>query len=225
MHGDWLVVSRRKRANVTQKEQLKNSLGAQLSNKFEKIPQNVSIVGHVGFKEKGQAFNAQEAISQFAPTSDSKSAKSNWKLKKRRHDDGSTHQPPTPTTTKVNLTSAHKPLAQKKEINKEVKELAPTLKTKADTRRPLQESSKQNIAPLPSETTTPLKGYKTAMQIEQVSNIQFRFTEENKPPDTVAEIVDLMEEVNEDEGNNMVVLMQEDKDTSGKQPPSQPQAG
>lgn len=79
-----------------------------------------------------------------------------------------------------------------------------------EVRRPLQESSKQNIISIPSESTTPSKGVKTIMPIEQLSANHFKFTEENVPPDEMEDSMKLMEEGKEIDNNNMDVIMQED---------------
>lgn len=79
-----------------------------------------------------------------------------------------------------------------------------------EVRRPLQESSKQNIISIPSESTTPSKGVKTIMPTEQLSANDFKFTEENVPPDEMEDSMKLMEEGKEIDNNNMDVIMQED---------------
>lgn len=84
-------------------------------------------------------------------------------------------------------------------------------KTGPEIRKPLQESSNQNIEPTPTSTASTIKGFKSAMHIEQVSNNHFIFTEENKPPDSMMESLDPMEETKEEDSSNAVVLMQDDK--------------
>lgn len=87
-----------------------------------------------------------------------------------------------------------------------------------ENRRPLQESSKQNIVTPPSESSTILKGLKSAMQVEQVSNNHFKFTEENRPPDDMDASMDPMEETKANENSNLAVIMQEDSDMSTEGP-------
>lgn len=74
-----------------------------------------------------------------------------------------------------------------------------------ENRKPLQESSKQNIIPTPTDSSATLKGYKTAMQIEQISNNHFQFTEENIPPD---DSMEGMEEGKVIDISDMAVIMQ-----------------
>lgn len=88
--------------------------------------------------------------------------------------------------------------------------MATPQKLASENRRPLQESSKQNIITISSESAAPLKGFKTAMQIEQISNNHFQFTEENIPPNDIADSMEVMEEGKEIDNSNMVVTMQED---------------
>lgn len=80
----------------------------------------------------------------------------------------------------------------------------------SDFRKPLQESSKQNIVTPPMESANPLKGFNSVMQIEQVSNNHFKFTEENIPPDNMEDPMEGMEDARIINNNKTVVLMQED---------------
>lgn len=96
IHGDWLVVSRRKRPILAQRDQAKNKWDVLLSNRYEKIQSNSKVVGHVGDKDKGSTFNVRGPTSHNASPSASKSTKSSWRIKKRRRDEGPTIQS-TPT--------------------------------------------------------------------------------------------------------------------------------
>lgn len=209
IHGEWLVVTRRKRAVLAQREQAKNKGGVPLSNRYEKSPTNSKVVGHVGYKAKGSSFNAIDPKSNVAPDSDNKGAKNGWKIKKRRHDEGPTIQPTNAVPMKVK-TADPRPTQLRNENPKEVREMATPQKLASENRRPLQESSKQNIITISSESAAPLKGFKTAMQIEQISNNHFQFTEENIPPNDIADSMEVMEEGKEIDNSNMVVTMQED---------------
>lgn len=87
-----------------------------------------------------------------------------------------------------------------------------TQKATSEIRRPLQESSKQNIVAPPAEGANPLKGAKSTMQLEQVSSNHFKFIEENKPLDDMLDSMEVMEEVLETENSTMAALMQEDEE-------------
>lgn len=73
VHGDWLVVSRRKRTILPPRELPKNNNMAQLSNSFQKLNTSTKEMGHVGAKGKGVAFNAPVFSPNFASPSDNKS--------------------------------------------------------------------------------------------------------------------------------------------------------
>lgn len=83
-----MVVSRRKRSSYIPKDPLKNNIVANLSNSFDKLSTSTKKVGHVGNKGKGQATIAPAYTSNAASPYDSKNLKSDWKVKKRRHDEG-----------------------------------------------------------------------------------------------------------------------------------------
>lgn len=114
VHGEWLVVSRRKRSTFPQKEPFKNNLGAHTSNNFEKLSTPSKEVGHVGVKGKGLAFNVSDFIPKFTPSVDNKAPKSGWQIKKRRHDEGISNHAATATPTKATLTGkTHPPTPEK----------------------------------------------------------------------------------------------------------------
>lgn len=221
VHGAWLVVSRRKRTSFAPKDQAKFFNGMPLSNRFENSPTYSKKVGHVGDKGKGLAFNASAPPLHFAPPNENKTPKSGWQLKKRRHGEGPTIHTTHVITPKVNLVqnlSDPKPNSRKKEVHKEIKVVAPAQKPTPNNRMPLQESSKQNIITHKPDSGNNLKGFKTAMHIEQVSHNHFQFTEENKPPDGMVETMEPMEESKEIENNDMADSMQEDGDMGGGTP-------
>lgn len=211
VHGEWLVVSRRKRSTFPQKEPFKNNLGAHTSNNFEKLSTPSKEVGHVGVKGKGLAFNVSDFIPKFTPSVDNKAPKSGWQIKKRRHDEGISNHSATATPTKATLTGkTHPPL--KKDVRGGVKEQVSSLQTGQPSCKPLQESSKQNMIPSPAGNIATMKGFRSAMHIEQVGHNHFKFSEENKPPDTLVVSMELTEDSKEKDNSSSEVLMQEDSD-------------
>lgn len=136
----------------------------------------------------------------------SKRGKHGWRVKKRRHDEGPSHQVASVTPTKPNATGKNQP-PQKKETSSGVKD-----QTCQSPRRPLQESSKQNVTTPTTGSTTAMKGVKTAMPIEQVGPNHFKFSEENKPPDAMVDSMELIEESNEKIISSSEGVLQEDCD-------------
>lgn len=64
----------------------------------------------------------------------------------------------------------------------------------------------------------PLKDFSTAMNIERVGPLHFKFSEENKPPDSLADSMILVEEGKEQADINSEVPMQEDSDMGVEDP-------
>lgn len=215
IHGDWLVVTRRKRSP---KVPPKNNSLAHLANSFEKLSIPSKAVTHVGSKRKGTDFYVPDYTPNFASSSDNK-AKSAWRIKKRRHEEG----PPLPiaTTSPTKVKSSEpKHFNQKKETNKIMKDPVTILQSSEKNRLPLQESSKQNIIAPPFGSTPSMKGAKSAMEIIQVSPNHFKFTEENKPTDKVIEAMEITEENDLNTSSNTDVHMQDGKDMGSESSPS-----
>lgn len=211
VHGDWLVVSRRKRTNFTPKEPLKNNIVVQLSNNFDKLSTTPKVVGHVAHKGKGQVFNIPDYNANFVSPFDGKILKGGWKVKKRRHDEGTSHQATTVVADKPKPTEK-KQIPQKKEIPKSQKVQTSSPQTVLVTRKPLQDSTKQNVMASPAVATNQLKDFRTAMNIEHIEKNHFRFAEENKPPDTKVDSMELIEETKEGDTVISEVSMQEDSE-------------
>lgn len=175
------------------KESPKNKVVAHLSNKFEKSSLPTKAVGHVPHNGKEGAFNASDTISHFASSNDNKAPKSAWKVKKKRHDEGLAQKLPTALISNVKSTEP-KPIPQGKEATRDPKQPNSSIQTSSGTHKPLQENSKQNIVTVQPEKINTMKGFKTAMHIEQVSNNHFKFTEENRPPKVPIEVMECSED-------------------------------
>lgn len=215
VHGDWLVVSRKKRTTPPPKAHPKSGTLTHLSNSFEKLFTPSKGKNHVGSKGKGVAFNAPVFSSSFASPSDSNLHKSGWQVKKRRHDEEIFHQISTPTPTKAPSTGGRLS-SQKKEVSKNKSELGPTPHSNPSSRKPLQESSKQNIIPNVSNSGPIHKGFKSDMSIEHVDPNHFKINEENEPPDSPMDSVGLVEEKNISASISPEEPMQEDSEMGGE---------
>lgn len=183
-------------------------------------PPPSKAVTHVGYKSKGPTFNVSEYTTNIASSSDHKAPKSGWRIKKRRHDEGSILQTATIVPTKVK-SAEPKQVPQKKENTKGMKESVTLPQASSISRLPLQQSSKQNIIPPSSGSTTSMKGFKSAMHIEQVSPNHFKFTEENRPPDKMTESMEIIEGNEGKTSPSIDTLMQEDSDMDLDLPPPQ----
>lgn len=169
-HGDWLVVTRRKRSTPIAKAMNKSNTMTHLSNSFEKLYSSPKTVTHVGGKGKGPLFNSSKNIPVAASSFENKATKGGGKIKKRRHDEGipplTQFVPIVPAPAKVN-TPEPKITTQRKEIDKQKKEAANLVQPGPTNRTPLQESPKQNISTTPKGTTAMAKGLKSAMHLEE----------------------------------------------------------
>lgn len=220
VHGDWLVVTRKKRTVPPPKTYPKTDSVAQLSNRFENLYTPTKAKNHVGPKDKGVAFNAFVSSPNSAPLSDSRPTKSGWKVKKRRHDEGTFHQTTPPTHSKASATIS-KLTPQKQEARKSQREPGPTRQVSLPQQQPLQESSKQNIIPTQNESGPVLKDYKSVMHITQVGHNHFIFNEENKPPDSSSDSMVLVKEDKELPGKSTEEPMQEDSEMRLEEPTGQ----
>lgn len=146
VHGDWLVVTRKKRPTFPTKKQYKNISGTHLSNSFDKISTQPKAMGHVGSKGKGLEFNTLDHTSLFASPNENKMAKSGWKVKKRRHDEGTSNPLAIDQQSKTKLPEKKAlPPQHKKEPTKSMKAQDPSPQVPPTNRKPLQESTKQNV--------------------------------------------------------------------------------
>lgn len=216
VHGDWLVVTRKKRTVPPPKDTNKSNAMVHLSNSFEKLNTFSNVLGHVGSKGKGAAFNASAHSPTLASPCDSRTTKSGWKVKKRRHEEGIVQQIVPTALPKVNATKSTS-IPQKKETSKNQKELGPTTQAIPTVRTPLQESSKQNIITSLAGYAQP-EGYRTTMPIEQVGQNHFRFSEENKPPDSPVDNMVLGEDEKGTTSKSFEGLMQEDSEMGLEDP-------
>lgn len=64
----------------------------------------------------------------------------------------------------------------------------------------------------PAVNTANMNGCKTAMNIEKIGKNHYKFLEENKPPDTKVDSMELIKETKEEENVSTDVSMQEDSD-------------
>lgn len=193
VYGEWLVVSRRKRTSLPPKVHSKSNMVAYVPNGFENMYTPSKAIDLVGPKGKGVAFNAPGASTIFTSPTASRPTKSGWKVKKRRHDEGTFHQIAPPTPTRVTATESSL-TTQTKETSNSQKGTGSTPQVSPLIRKPLQESNKQNIIPSPTESGPTLKGPKAAINSEQLGPIHSNLARENKPPGAVFEPMDFVDE-------------------------------
>lgn len=72
----------------------------------------------------------------------------------------------------------------------------------------------------PAVTASNSKGFKRAMQIEQVHQNHFKFSEENKPPETKVDDMELAEKIKGGEREISDEPMQEDSEMGMEPTPS-----
>lgn len=75
IHGDWLITTRHKWSNNVAKDNAKNNVLTNVTNKFEKLSPPSKAVAHVGNKGKGTTFIPLGESSKCVPTTKTKSAK------------------------------------------------------------------------------------------------------------------------------------------------------
>lgn len=67
------------------------------------------------------------------------------------------------------------------------------------------------------EKINTMKGFKTAMHIEQVSNNHFKFTEENRPPKVPIEVMECSEDDKGKANSSTEVQMQDEAEMGQEQ--------
>lgn len=186
IHGEWMIVTRKKRSTLNGKDKKKGNVISR-GNKYEELSKIGNLTLHGNGKESQDLLRkAKESVrsDQDGPHAGNRDPK-NWnKLKKRRHDTGSVLVGQL-VANAIKARDSQKSRTQVQDVK------APMTHSKVGPAKTNEGAANfphaQHVTNVPTPVASSPKildpQIKTVMNIEQVGPNQFRFVDDDQPPD------------------------------------------